>query len=325
MPRTTSSPPTAGLGWGWCSPEPGTDTAPHGIGSAGQQHPRGHRPGCSPKSNGAFTVGHRGCARRAQGTARSAGLPQGCHRGSTKPMHNGPAVRAAPTPAWLLPCLGSCHRACCGAALGTSPRSHCCVPANRLAGVMTQRLVHAAGNLLLRALPEGSHTGPRRWQQWQPTPQEKALTPADPQELAGPGPGAASSPAQPPLLSQTGPQRLPCCTALLAALSSVLPDPPPHRVGQRREKATGSTRGRHTRGLLAAGMISHARHHPGVAFEPPRALAAPFSPPQHQDHDPAAAARGGERWEALPPAAVGSPACTPVATWGCSHVSVEVL
>lgn len=83
--------------------------------------------------------------------------------------------------------------------------------------------------------------------------------------------------------------------------------------------------GKHVGGLLAAGVVSHSwappGSHPGATQGPGSAI---LSPP-HQDRDPAAGAGGGKRWEALPPVAAGWPACRPVATWGCSHVSVEVL
>lgn len=69
IPRTTSSPPTGGLGWGWCSPEPGTDSALVGL-SVGCSR----RPGCPLPTMAGTEAAPRG------GTV----LPAGLHRGLTK-------------------------------------------------------------------------------------------------------------------------------------------------------------------------------------------------------------------------------------------------
>ena len=149
MPRTTSSPPVAGLGWGWCSPEPGTDRALCGISSARQQRVRGHKPGCSPKSNGVLP-GHRGSAWSTKGSARSTGLHRaavGLDKAHVQQTHGPSSTHSCP---------GSCCCTCCSTVPGTLPCSgpgleqlslagvnrlqpalHCCTPVNRLAGIMT--------------------------------------------------------------------------------------------------------------------------------------------------------------------------------------------
>lgn len=340
MPRTTSSPPTAGLGWGWCSPEPATDTAPHGTSSAVWQRPQRAQARLLPQKQQRLCSGALRLRPEGSGHCQEHRTPTGLHRGSTKPTHNRRAVWAAPTPARLCPAweaatapaAAQCRaprgsgrsssppqqlspaaaRVRASSAKGSSrPRSAAC----QLAGVVTRCPVHAAGNPLPRALPEGSHAGP--WQRRQPTPQDKALSPACPWELAGTGPGAASALAQTPLLSPTGSQCLLCCTALLAALSSVLTERA--REGDWQHPGEAHAWAPRCRNDLPQ---------PGTTGVSPSSHPGPWQHrplPQHQDRDPAAAAWGGECREVLPPAAAGLPACTPVAVWGCSHCSAEVL
>jgi len=103
MPRTTSSPPTAGLGWGWCSPAPGRTQPGTALAQRGSGGRRGLRPGRSPSSNGAFTVpGGLGALRGGHGAHRTA---SGLDKAHTQLTH-GP---------------GSAHA--CGTASGPSSRS----------------------------------------------------------------------------------------------------------------------------------------------------------------------------------------------------------
>lgn len=100
--------------------------------------------------------------------------PMGLHRGSTKPTHDRLLFGAEPTlPGKLPPCLlrhsagtgphsgpGQLPRA--SSANGLQPASHGCPPVNRLTGSTPRHLAQAAGTLLLRVLPEGSHAAPGR-------------------------------------------------------------------------------------------------------------------------------------------------------------------
>lgn len=70
MPRTISSPPVAGLAWGWCSAEPGADTAPGTR--AKPSHARGAGP-ASPWGTTRGLPGAPGCT--TPGTAEQALAP----------------------------------------------------------------------------------------------------------------------------------------------------------------------------------------------------------------------------------------------------------